>query len=150
LPTFKFCVRLQLRTQRSRRPTNGQTDKRYKRFWKVYTFEGDLYIQGVTQCDIRLAVPPPFSQFYIKIVQKCSRFFSTNNNYYTYSSVLPSKCVHFARAGVTICQNETTNALSHDGVKHTSKDSESDDSSSMDCSPSLPEQSRSCFLVVRL
>jgi hypothetical protein len=44
LSTFKYCVQLQLRTQWSRRPMDGQTDKRYKRFWKVYTFEGDLQV----------------------------------------------------------------------------------------------------------
>jgi hypothetical protein len=56
-------------------------------------------------------------------------------------SILPFKCVHFARVLATICQNETTNPLSHDSVKHHSEDSESDESSTMDCSPSLPEQS---------
>ena len=44
LSTFKSCVWLQLRTQWSQRPTDGQTDKRYKRFWKVYTFEADSYV----------------------------------------------------------------------------------------------------------
>ncbi len=47
MSTFKYCIRLQLRTQWSQqRPTDGQTDKKYKIFWKVYTFEHDSYVDS--------------------------------------------------------------------------------------------------------
>jgi hypothetical protein len=46
IPTFMvaFSHHKGQEDQRTDGRTDRQIDKRYKRFWKVYTFEGDLYV----------------------------------------------------------------------------------------------------------